>query len=59
MSRLKLVCAAALGFALLAARPVAASPPDSLTAQLRHGGYVLVMRHASSPLQPPEKNAAD
>jgi phosphohistidine phosphatase SixA len=26
---------------------------------LRHGGYVLVMRHASSPFAPPEKSAAD
>jgi len=26
---------------------------------LRHGGYVLVMRHASSPTNLPDKSAAD
>jgi phosphohistidine phosphatase SixA len=30
-----------------------------LVAALQRGGYVIVMRHASSPMQPPDKNAAD
>lgn len=30
----------------------------SLVTALRHGGYVLVMRHPSSPLAPPDKAAA-
>ncbi len=42
---------------------VAASPAQTLSRQplvdaLRHGGYVIVMRHASSPLQPPDKKDA-
>jgi phosphohistidine phosphatase SixA len=31
----------------------------ALIAALHQGGYVLVMRHASSPLQPPDKSTAD
>lgn len=30
-----------------------------LVAALQRGGYVIVMRHASSPIQPPDKNAAE
>jgi phosphohistidine phosphatase SixA len=32
---------------------------DQLIAALRRGGYVLVMRHASSPRQPPSRESAD
>lgn len=32
---------------------------DQVMAQLRRGGYVLVMRHASSPRQPPAKEQAN
>lgn len=32
---------------------------SALVSALRHGGYVLVMRHASSPFQAPDKSAAD
>lgn len=32
---------------------------DGLVNALRQGGYVLVMRHANSPAQPPAKEAAD
>ena len=32
---------------------------SALVNALRHGGYVLVMRHASSPFQAPDKSAAD
>jgi phosphohistidine phosphatase SixA len=32
---------------------------SALVARLRQGGYVLAMRHASSPLAPPDKSAAD
>lgn len=31
----------------------------ALASALRQGGYVLVMRHANAPAQPPEKAAAD
>lgn len=34
-------------------------PPAGLTPALRKGGYVLVMRHASSPPAPPSAAAAD
>ena len=37
----------------------AASLSPGLVEQLRHGGYVLVMRHASSPANPPDKQHAD
>ena len=37
----------------------AASLTPGLVDELRHGGYVLVMRHASSPPNPPDKSAAD
>lgn len=32
---------------------------DGLVNALRQGGYVLVMRHANSPAQPPDRRAAD
>lgn len=40
--------------------PASAAPlqPD-LVNQLRQGGYVLVMRHASAPANPPDKSVAD
>ncbi len=38
--------------------PVLAAPPG-LAGQLRQGGYVLLMRHASSPANPPDKAMAD
>lgn len=53
-----------LALLLLLAAPAMAQnaaergPPD-LTARLRQGGYVLVMRHASSPMSLPDKSAAD
>src|SRR5712691_9472197 len=31
----------------------------ALVSALRQGGYVLVMRHASSPQQPPDKQSAN
>lgn len=37
----------------------ASAAPQGLADQLRQGGYVLLMRHASSPAQPPDKAAAD
>ncbi|HEU4634627.1 MAG TPA: histidine phosphatase family protein [Edaphobacter sp.] len=30
-----------------------------LVGALQHGGYVIVMRHAHSPIQPPDKSAAE
>jgi phosphohistidine phosphatase SixA len=38
--------------------PALAAPPG-LAGQLRQGGYVLLMRHASSPANPPDKALAD
>jgi phosphohistidine phosphatase SixA len=46
----------------LAATGAAGAQPlagPALVSALRHGGYVLVMRHASSPFQIPDKSAAD
>lgn len=37
----------------------ALAQPAGLAGELRHGGYVLVMRHASSPADPPDKAMAD
>jgi len=37
----------------------ALAAPARLADELRHGGYVLLMRHASSPANPPEKAMAD
>lgn len=59
MTRLRkfgLALAAAIGLAA----PAAAAPPDAALIQSLHrGGYVLVMRHAASPMTPPDKSAAD
>ncbi len=46
---------------LLAAAPLAAQtiPRNILAAALRDGGFVIVMRHASSPHQPPDAASAD
>ena len=41
------------------AAPAFAAAPAGLAGQLRQGGYVLVMRHASSPATPPDKAEAD
>ena len=40
----------------VAQTPVVA--PDTLIASLRQGGYVLVMRHASSPREAPDRRTA-
>jgi phosphohistidine phosphatase SixA len=46
---------------LLAATATAQQQPsgDALVKALRQGGYVIVMRHASSPRQVPDKNTAN
>jgi phosphohistidine phosphatase SixA len=49
---------AMLALALGLSAPVLAAPPG-LVGELRHGGYVLLMRHASSPANPPDKAMAD
>ena len=55
-----LTAAAVVSAGLLAVRVEAASPASPpLISALREGGYVLVMRHASSPAQPPDKAIAD
>ena len=51
---------AVIGIGLSTARVEAASPAVApLISALREGGYVLVMRHASSPTTPPDKTSAD
>jgi phosphohistidine phosphatase SixA len=61
LSRRAFTCGAAAAAVLAAtasayAEPLAGAP---LIAALREGGYVLVMRHASSPTVPPDKATAD
>ena len=53
----------AAALAILAAG-AAAAPPQTLSRaalveRLQHGGCVLLMRHASSPMTPPDKRSAD
>jgi phosphohistidine phosphatase SixA len=48
--------AAVLAAGLATAQP---SPQDALVSQLRQGGLVLVMRHASSPREAPSKATAN
>lgn len=44
---------------LLGAAPATGAPlASNLIDGLRHGGYVLVMRHAHAPARPPDKGAA-
>lgn len=61
LSRRAFACATMAAVALAAmghahAQQLAGAP---LIAALREGGYVLVMRHASSPAMPPDKAIAD
>jgi len=49
------VCGLMAGFVSASAAPVS----GDLIKALREGGYVLVMRHASSPATPPVQSAAD
>lgn len=49
------VCGLLAGMISAAATP----PQPELFKALRQGGFVLVMRHASSPAQPPDRQAAD
>lgn len=53
----KYALAASVLFAL-GIMPAQAAPAD-LVNRLRQGGYVLVMRHASAPANPPDKSIAD
>lgn len=43
----------------LTAMPAQADLKPGLVEQLRHGGFLLVMRHASSPQNAPDKSVAD
>jgi phosphohistidine phosphatase SixA len=54
--RVARMVAVLLGTAVIAP---AHSAPAELANALRHGGYVLLMRHASSPANPPDRAAAD
>jgi phosphohistidine phosphatase SixA len=49
-------CLLMLGAAAMARQT---SHEDELMSRLRHGGYVLVMRHASSPREAPSKDVAN
>jgi phosphohistidine phosphatase SixA len=61
-SQLRFVAAAPLVY-LLAGGPVASAAPmlsgEALVKALRQGGYVIVMRHASSPQEPPDAKTAN
>lgn len=46
----------AAAMASLAAQPL---PPDQMAARLREGGYVLLVRHASSPREVPGRETVD
>jgi hypothetical protein len=53
-----------LVFLIVGLLPAAAAPGQALSGQaivqsLQHGGYVIVMRHASSPSQAPTRETAD
>lgn len=48
-----------LSLAIMGVLPALAAVPTGLTDQLRRGGYVLLMRHASSPLTTPDAATAD
>ncbi len=50
---------AAIVLAAIATPAAAGLQGPALADALRHGGYVLVMRHASSPASPPDVAAAD
>jgi len=50
--------AIAIGLVAAASLGAQSQMPDQLAAQLRQGGYVLVMRHASSPSTLPTKEQA-
>lgn len=54
--RLLVAAVAATGVAHVHAQTLSGA---ALVAALKRGGYVLVMRHASSPAQPPDRQAAD
>ncbi|HEX4183749.1 MAG TPA: histidine phosphatase family protein [Caulobacteraceae bacterium] len=51
--------ATAFGLAAFALAHAAPLSGPALVAALRQGGYVILMRHASSPFTPPEAGAAD
>lgn len=55
--RRTLGCVVALTIAVGAGAQTLSGP--KLVEALQHGGYVIVMRHASSPMQPPSKEAAN
>jgi phosphohistidine phosphatase SixA len=62
LSRLSYLGLACLGLAaLLAVAPVQAAPlsGDALVSALKQGGYVLLMRHTSSPAAVPDKSVAN
>src|SRR5689334_22125094 len=55
-ARAALAVAITAGIGSARAQPLTSAP---LISALREGGYVLVMRHASSPAMPPDKASAD
>jgi phosphohistidine phosphatase SixA len=60
-SRSRLAMLVAVGVMIVPMAGVAQTPvvvPDTLIASLRQGGHVLVMRHASSPREAPDRQTA-
>ena len=54
-----LCLSAMLALAAIGSARAAELAGSALVSALRHGGYVLVLRHASSPFELPDKSAAD
>ena len=54
-----LYVSATVAFAWIGSARAAELSGSALVSALRHGGYVLVMRHASSPFETPDKSAAE
>ena len=56
---MKLLSSAAIMMLLAAAAPAQSLQGEALVKALRQGGYVIVMRHTSSPREAPTKQAAN
>jgi phosphohistidine phosphatase SixA len=54
-----LIAAATLAVVVVATTDAQTQSPDALAASLKQGGYVIVMRHASSPREAPDAKTAN
>jgi phosphohistidine phosphatase SixA len=59
MSPSRATIAIVIALATAAALSAAEMSPQALVRELQHGGYVIVMRHASSPATPPDAKSAN